>query len=73
MSIEFREYIDKENLELDCKLLKKMQKSIVLSDDIDDLVCDTLDKLAKEGLVTNRESIDVAYYIATEIKRNFIL
>ena len=71
--MEFREYIDKENLELDCKLLRKMQKSIVLGDDIDDLVCDTLDKLAKEGLVTNRESVDTAYYIATEIKRKFIL
>lgn len=73
MSIEFREYIDKENLELDCKLLRKMQESMVFGDDVDDLVCDTLDRLAKEGLVTNRESIDVAYYIATEIKRNFIL
>ena len=72
MSKELRDLIDRENLELDCMLLRKMKCSHILAEDIDDLVCDTLDKLAKEGAIKHRESVDIAYYIATEIKRAFI-
>lgn len=71
--MEFRELIDKENLELDCKLLRRASVSYAIGEDIDNLVCDTIDRLADEGMIKYTESIDLAYYIANEIKRKFIL
>ena len=73
MSLELRELIDRENLELDCRALRKMKCSYVLGEDIDDLVCDTIDRLIDADLINHRETVDVAYYIANEIKRNFII
>lgn len=70
-SKEFWEFIEKENLKMDCENLRKLIKGQEISAEIDDLVCDTIDKLAKEGIIHSYESVDVAYYIANEIKRNF--
>lgn len=72
-SNELQDYIDKENLKLDCENLRKLIKGQEISREIDDLVCDTVDKLAKEGVIHSYESVDIAYYIANEIKRNFII
>lgn len=72
-SKELQDYIDKENLKLDCENLRRLIKGQEISREIDDLVCDTVDKLAKEGVIHSYESVDIAYYIANEIKRNFII
>ena len=73
MSLEFREYIDKENLELQCQALRNLVNKTELSNRIDDFVCDCIHDLACEGIIKNRESVDVAYYITDKIKDEFIL
>lgn len=72
-SKELQDFIDRENLELDCINLRKLLSSQRLSSEIDDFVCDTVDKLAREGVIHSYESVDMAYYIANEIKGRFIL
>lgn len=73
MSLEFREYIDKENLELQCRALRDLLNKVDVSREIDDFVCDCIDDMACKGVIKNRESVDVAYYIADKIKERFIL
>lgn len=72
-SKELQDYIDRENLKLDCENLRRLIKGQEVSRKIDDLVCDTVDKLAREGVIHSYESVDIAYYIANEIKKNFII
>lgn len=71
--MELQRLIDKERLELDSALLRKMYTKQATGEDIDNLVCDTIDKLIDKGMINHKETIDVAYYIASEIKINFIL
>lgn len=73
MSLEFREYIDKENLELQRQALRNLVNKVELNNRIDDFVCDCIHDLACEGIIKYRESVDIAYYIAEKIKENFIL
>lgn len=73
MSMKLQDYIDRENLEIDRKMLQKFNKARALGSDIDDLVCDRIDELAQVGAIQHRESVDIAYYIANEIKKNFII
>lgn len=48
-------------------------KKSELDNVINDIVCDTIDKLIDEDKVTCHESIDVAYIVADNIKNMFFM